>query len=231
VTSSETAAELRFEPPGPGPWELDPVHFPRPVTRYWDEMRPPAFRRGFGEFCAYYGLLIQTRDTRYVNGFSYRTIVPVAEDQVPERLQRAEEALSRKLWREQVREWEETVKPASIEAHRALQAVNPADLDDDELAAHLTRCRDRHAEMVYQHMRHTGAALIPTGDFLAHVGEWTALPAADLLALMRGSAPVSAGASAELERLLEALARDPGASRLLESDDDPAEVLQRLQAR
>ena len=33
----------------------------------------------------------------------------------------------------------------------------------------LTRCRDHHAEMIYQHMRFTAAAIVPTGDFLAHV--------------------------------------------------------------
>jgi len=31
--SEAAAGELRFEPPGPGPWNNDPVHFPRPVTR------------------------------------------------------------------------------------------------------------------------------------------------------------------------------------------------------
>ncbi len=52
--------------------------------------------------------------------------------------------------------------------------------------------------MIYQHMRFTGAAMLPTGDFLAHVVEWTDSSPAELLGLMRGSAPVSAGASAEL---------------------------------
>ena len=28
MTASDTSAELRFEPPGPGSWEQDPVHFP-----------------------------------------------------------------------------------------------------------------------------------------------------------------------------------------------------------
>ena len=44
-------------------------------------------------------------------------------------------------------------------------------------------------------MRHTGAAVIPTGDFLAHVGDWTGLGQAELLGLMRGASPVSSGAS------------------------------------
>ena len=54
--------------------------------------------------------------------------------------------------------------------------------------------------MITQHMRFTASAVVPTGDFLAHVGDWTGLPPAELLGLMRGASPVSAGASAELER-------------------------------
>jgi hypothetical protein len=59
--------------------------------------------------------------------------------------------------------------------------------------------------MISQHMRFTAAALVPTGDFLAHVGDWTGLSTADLLGLLRGTAPVSAGASAELDRLIAAM--------------------------
>src|SRR5215471_664153 len=60
---------LTFEPPGPGPWELDPVHFPRPVTPYWAEMHPEPFAHGFGDMTAYYGAPFQTRRTAYVSGF------------------------------------------------------------------------------------------------------------------------------------------------------------------
>ena len=33
---SSAATEYRFclDPPGPGTWTIDAVHFPRPVTRY-----------------------------------------------------------------------------------------------------------------------------------------------------------------------------------------------------
>ena len=46
MTSTESAGGLRFEAPGPGSWKQDPVHFPRPVTRYWTEVHPAAFARG-----------------------------------------------------------------------------------------------------------------------------------------------------------------------------------------
>jgi phosphohistidine swiveling domain-containing protein len=207
---------------------MDPVHFPRPVTRYWTELHPEPFRRGFREFTAYYGMLFHGLEMQYVNGFAYKTMVPLADEEVPARFQRAEEVFEGKLWRDQLREWDETFKPNSVATHRELQAVAPDDLSDEELVAYLTRCRDHHAEMIYQHMRYTGAAIVPIGDFLAHVGDWTGLPPADLLGLMRGSAPVSAGASAELERLQSAVAGDPDARRLLESKDDAGDVLEAL---
>jgi rifampicin phosphotransferase len=230
MSSAATATELHFEPPGPGSWELDAVHFPRPVTRYWAEVHPEPFRRGFAEFTRFYGMLIGGRDYRYVNGFAYGTVVPLAESELPERFARAQEVFDRKLWRDQLREWDETVRPDSIKAHRELQGVDPDLLSDDELASYLTRCRDHHAAMIYQHMRFTGAPSVPTGDFLAHAGDWTGLPIAELLGLLRGSAPVSAGASSELDRLRGAIDSDPDARRLLGSDDEPGGVLAALRS-
>ena len=220
--------ELQFEPPGPGPWEIDHVHFPRPVTRYWAEMHPEPFRRGFREFTRYYGMLLDSMEYQYVNGFAYRQPQPVAEQEIPERFQRAEEVFEGKLWREQLRNWDETFKPESIKTHRELQSVDPDGLSDTDLAAYLGRCRDHHAEMIYQHMRHTGAAMVPIGDLLAHVGDWTGLSAAELLGMMRGSAPVSAGASSELERLVATISQHPAARELLESEGEPEQVLDSL---
>ncbi len=48
---------------------------------------------------------------------------------------------------------------------------------------------------------------------------------------MRGAAPVSAGASAELERLIAAMAQDPKAQELLASKDEPGSVLKALRSR
>jgi pyruvate,water dikinase len=230
MSQAETASDLRFDPPGPGSWKLDAVHFPRPVTRYWAQTHPDPFRRGFGEFTRFYGMLIDTLDTAYPSGFSYTMMRPVAAEDIPARIQRAGEVFDGRLWREQLREWDEEVKPAAISAHRAIQAIDPEDLSDVELAVHLKRCHAHHAAMITQHMRFTAGAMIPTGDFLAHAGAWTGLPSSELLGLLRGAAPVSAGASAELERLVAATANDPRAHELLASEGDPAEMLEELRS-
>ncbi len=230
MTETEASTELRFEPPGPGPWSLDPVHFPRPVTRYWAETHPEPFFRGTNDFAVYYGMLIDGLQTEYVNGFAFNQLKPVPDEEAPQRFQRAAEVFEKKLWREQLRDWDEVRKPAAIARHREIQAVDPDTLSDEELVAYLVRCRDHHSAMITQHMRFTAGAVVPTGDFLAHVGDWTGLPPSELLGLMRGAAPVSAGASAQLERLVAAIGADPAARELLRSDDDAAGVLARLRA-
>ena len=206
------------------------MHFPRPMTRYWQETHPAAFKKGTNDFARFYGLLIDGIQIGYVNGFGYNQLMLAPQAQIPERIERAEQVIPKKLWREQLRDWDEKCKPSSIATHRELQAVNPDTLSDTELAAYLTRCRGHHSAMITQHMRFTAGALLPTGDFLAHVGDWTGLLPSELLGLMRGSAEVSAGGSDEMQRLKRAFAQDAKARDVLASSGDPAQVLTTLRA-
>jgi len=82
--------------------------------------------------------------------------------------------------------------------------------------------------MVFQHMRFSGAAMVAIGDLLAHSVDWTDVPPAELLSMMRGAAPVSAGASDELGAMIAAINGDPAARELLDSDGDPGQVLDEL---
>jgi pyruvate,water dikinase len=218
----------QFTAPGPGSWELDAVHFPRPATRYWTEMHPEPFAKGFAELAANYGLPFGGRRVAYVNGFMYGTAVHLATEEVPARFERAKEVFATRFWRQQLQEWDETWKPRAIAKHRQQQSVDAEGLSDEGLAAYLRQCRDHHAEMIYQHMRFTAAATVPTGDLLSHVIEWTGLPPARLLGMLRGAAPVSRGGSTQLERLISAVRQDPAARSLLESEGEPAKVLDEL---
>ena len=94
MASTETSTAIHVDPPGPGFWEQDSVHFPRPVTRYWAEMHPEPFQRGFRELTSFYGMLLDTLDMRYPEQFAYGQMRPVAESEAPARFQRAEEALA-----------------------------------------------------------------------------------------------------------------------------------------
>jgi pyruvate,water dikinase len=175
-------------------------------------------------------MLIDGLQIAYVNGFAYNQMMPAPEAEIPQRFQRAEEALAKKAWREQLHDWDTTVKPRAIAAHQAIQAVDPDALSDQELADYLTRCRDHHAAMIAQHMRFTASAVLPVGDFLVQVGAWTGLPPSELLGLMRGASDVSSGGSDERARLITAFANDPGAQQLLDSQDEPGRVLAALRS-
>lgn len=227
TTSNETGRSA----PGAGFWEQDPVHFPRPLTRYFQETHGPAFKKGTNDFARFYGMLIDGIQIAYVGGFAYNQVMPAPEEQIPARLKRASEVFGPKLWREQLREWDETAKPTAIAKHRELQAVDPDALSDADLAAYLTRCRDHHSAMMTQHMRFTAGAILPVGDFLAHVGDWTGIPHAELLGLMRGASEVSSGGSQEMRRLKQAFAADASARAALQTDVDPASILANLRAR
>ena len=230
MTASNPSTELHLEPPGPGPWTQDGVHFPRPLTRYFQEMHPAAFRAGTQEFARFYGMLIDGLQMAYVQGFGYNQVVPAPEAEIPERFQRAEQVYAEKVWREQLREWDERCKPTAIAQHLELQRIGPDAQSDAELVAYLRRCRDHHAAMITQHMRFTASAVLPVGDFLAHVGDWTGLPPSELLGLMRGSSEVSSGGSYEMERLKKAFEQDGAARELLASDDEAARLIDRLRS-
>jgi phosphohistidine swiveling domain-containing protein len=226
--ATSTKQQLTFEPPGPGPWDLDPLHFPRPVTAYWADMHPEPFALGYGDMTAYYGLPIQTRRAVYVNGFAYGQMEPLPEEAFPARVQRAAETFERKLWRDSAKEWQQVRKPASVQASLEIQAIDPDQLTDEELVAHLRRCREHHASMIRQHMAFTGTAVISPGDFLVHARQWTGLPTVKLLGLMRGASKVSGGSSPQHSALVAAYRADAAAREALDSDEDPGALLERL---
>lgn len=58
------------------------------------------------------------------------------------RLATSQKAFEGKLWREDLKRWDDEVKPAAIRAHLALQGVDVATLDDAALAKHVSACRD-----------------------------------------------------------------------------------------
>src|SRR5260221_1807286 len=113
MTASDTPTEVRFEPPGPGSGEQDPVHLPRPMTRYFQETHPPSFKRGTNDFARFYGLLIDGLQIGYVNGFGYNQVLPAPDTEIPQRFQRAEQVFAQKHWRAQLRDSIQNPEPSA----------------------------------------------------------------------------------------------------------------------
>jgi phosphohistidine swiveling domain-containing protein len=228
MSNNKETASNSFEAPGPGAWSIDRGHVPRPFSRLQAEIHPENLAKGFRDCARRYGLLLDTLDYQFVNGIAYSMVVPAPEAELPARFAAAAEVFDRKIWREDLAQWDNVVKPAAIKTHQELQAIEPDALSDEELLKLIERCHSHLGRMVQQHHRFNAAALVPVGDFMAHVAAWTGQPLNEFLALMRGAAPESAGSFPELDNLVGAIRNDSAAEEVLGSDAPDADILARL---
>jgi pyruvate,water dikinase len=237
-----------FTPPGPGVWELEATHLQRPLSRAMAAVFPAAATEGFREGMARYGMLLDHLEFGVVNRFVYVCPRPVGapkgakgpppkpifkilaklHPEMRKRVRRVAEVWATKFWREDVKRWDDDWKPAIAKENDELQRVDLRALTTTELIAHLERCFDAVRRAVTLHHSLNATAMLPTGDFLVHVHEWTGLSPAEVLPLFRGASRVSQGPAAELEALADAL--DADAQALLASNDSAA-IIDTLVAR
>jgi pyruvate,water dikinase len=217
---------IEFKAPGPGSWELEQTHFAKPATRYASTLFPKALARGFGEGTNRYGLLLDTLQMGFVNDFCYAKFVGVGapekaagppprviftlltwlHPEIRRRIATAPEVFAKKLWRADMRRWDEEIKPDSIARNRELQNTPITALGDSEFLAYLDKVRDNQFEMIYRHHIFTIPCCFPVGHFLAKVQSWTGLPSGEVLGVLKGAAPISRGVgAAPLEQLRAAL--------------------------
>jgi pyruvate,water dikinase len=240
-------SERSFAAPGPGTWELETTHLSKPVTAYTSAVFPDGLMRGFKEGTERYGLLLSHLKPVFIHGFCYMKAVPafVPEDapsgpppegffEQPElvsRIERGQQAIENKLWREDLKRWDDEVKPDSIRRNMELQAVDPGGLNTEELIGHLQDCFDNVKEMWYRHHLFSIPSILPTGLYMGNVCQWTGAPPGEVLGLLKGSSPVSRGLAinelAHVADLLRQAGVEPG-----QFEDQPAkEVLQALRTR
>src|SRR5688572_8230539 len=125
---------IEFKAPGPGSWELEQTHFARPATRYVGAMFADPLARGFGEGTKRYGLLLDTLKRLFDNDFCYGKFAGVGapenasgppprpifalltrlHPEIRRRIAAAPDVIDKKLWREDMRRWDEQYKPDSI---------------------------------------------------------------------------------------------------------------------
>jgi rifampicin phosphotransferase len=245
-----TNDSLQWSPPGPGVWEAEGAHFPRPVPRLGRKEFIEGFAKGFMESTARYGLLLSHMQPGVVNDFIYMKAVAFGAPEdakgpppkpilwlltrlhpaIRARIAQTRKAFEEKLWREDLRRWDEVDKPAALARHRELLAIDVSSLDDAALAAHGRDVIQHVHDMVLLHHRYTIPCMLPVGDLLVHVAEWTSESTAAVLQMLRGSTPVSRGILAsELETLASAIRNDPEAKIVL-GGRDPKSVIDALEA-
>lgn len=219
-------SDVEFKAPGPGVWELEQTHFARPATRFIADVFPEPLSRGFAEGTKRYGLLLDTMRSKFVHDFCYSKLCPVGapenakgpppklvfklltrlHPEIRRRIKDGSGAIDRKLWREDMKRWDEHYKPDSIDRNSRLQQADIQNLGDAEFIDHLTKARDNHSEMIYRHHIFTVPCCIPVGHFLAETQRWTGLTSGEILGLLKGAAPISRGVAAkELDDVRAAL--------------------------
>ena len=220
-------SSIEFTAPGPGSWELEQTHFSRPASRYMSALVAEPLARGFGEGTKRYGLLLDTMRMRFVNDFCYGKFLPVGapesalgppprpiftlltwfHPEIRRRIAAAPGVITQKLWREDMRRWDEEYKPDSIARNRKLQNTAVAALGDAAFLAHLDDVKANVVEMIYRHHVFTIPSSFPVGHFVSEVQRWTGLPSGEVLGVLKGAAPISRGVGApSLERLRSAIA-------------------------
>ena len=240
-----------FSPPGPGLWELEATHFPKPMPTFGLDRLIRGFKLGFAEGAEKYGLLISHFEIEIVNGFWYQQLVPFGATKgrthpppktilwlvtrlhpaMRRRIRSSREAFSEKRWREDLAAWDNVDKPAAIAKHGRLLRVDPRSLDEPALLDHLHACEAHIEDMTYLHQKYTVASFAPIGEFLVHTSEWTGKEPGELLDIMRGSSKVSLGISTqELETLTTAIVNDEHAQKTLMSSGDAQHTLDSLRS-
>ena len=229
---------------------MDATRVTKPLTGMLREIFTIGLEEGMREATARYGVLLETLEVKFVNGFPYVRPKPVGvpaggkpppkfvfrivmrvHPAIRRRIHTARDLFERRPWREEVRAWDEEVKPKTIAAHAEVDAVDVGALSDEALVAHLTRAFAHAVAMIKQDHTYNLTFIVPLGDFLAHASSWTGAPEAELLGLFRGASDISGGDSNERRALLRALGVDEGARAILTSDREPSEIVRELCAR
>src|SRR5688500_12892184 len=129
-----------FTPPSPGAWELEQTHLTKPPSVLIAELMPAPMMRGFSEGTRHYGLLLDHLDIAIINRFLYMAPRPVGAPKsakgtpprlvfeilrrvhpaIRQRVKRAEVALRDRVWRGDLKWWDDEIKPKLAAEGRAL---------------------------------------------------------------------------------------------------------------
>jgi len=220
---------IEWPAPAGGLWELESTHLRGGQPRVFQERAPRAFRDGFRETAARYGLPVDRFEVRFVNDHCYARMHPVGapeprlgrpskappplvlkvlarvHPELRRRARAARRALDGRLWQQERRVWEQTGRAELHAAARSLQAERVEDLDDLALVGHLGRCLDHLEHGIGTHFDLSPIHDVPVGRMLLACRDW-GIDAGEAYALLAGTSPASTASAVPLRRVAEAVA-------------------------
>ena len=219
------AMKPTWTPPGPGSWVCERSHgspgFTPLYRRIVSEHTAPTYRQVFAD----YGGAVDTLDMQFVNGACYRRLVPLvgaAKDtgKVPpkpvlwlatrlhpefrRREKQARSTMENRSFLDDIRAWNQRERGQWRAENLALQAIDPASLDDAALAQHLGHLDQHLVKGWRRHHQLHGSDLGPIGDLLAHAKQW-GLDLTAVMGLLRGASPATVDAARHGTKMAEAL--------------------------
>lgn len=219
---------VEWKAPAGGLWELETTHLRGAQPRVFQERATRAFRDPFMATAARYGLPIACIELRFVNDHCYARVRPVGapepkpgrpskappafvlwalarvHPELRRRAKAARRALDGRIWRDDLREWEQVGRPAMIVAGRDLQDEPVDQLDDDALIDHLARALDHLQLAMGTHFQLTPIHDVPLGRLLLACRSW-GIDDADVFPLLAGSSPASRASATRLAAIARAL--------------------------
>ena len=246
-----TGTDVEWTAPGRGQWERDEAHQAAPFCGYMADFFGDHFNPGFVTAFARYGVLLDHFEVAAVRGWLYFRPRPVGAPDKPgsglppkpvfkalfalhpglrARRKAAGAAVDARRWYEDAVRWDQEGREGFRRRLLALQAVDPAVLDEASLATHLARAHDLLADGFRQHFAGAVAHYIGVGDWALKACEWTGATPAEAIAALRGSSPASIATVAPLDRVAGAVRQAPGGRAILDERGDPTGRLARLRA-
>lgn len=220
-----TDSTLRFEPPGPGYWQLDRSHYfggTTPISQWLiQESMPAGMRRVFEEM----GMPAEALDARFVHGFMYTRLRPlISPDRPPKRLppkpvlklavrvhpvmrrraRTAARTIDEHPWRKVCQDWDQRIRPDLERKNLAFQDVDLAALDDAGLAAHVEQLLAHARETFELHFWLHGFDLGPIAMLITEAKGW-GLPTREVVTALKGASPSTAAPARALAELRAAV--------------------------
>jgi rifampicin phosphotransferase len=234
MTTTENQTDLEFVAPGPGTWERDVSHCAPSASRVFQRVASTTMNDAYRDVFAEWGAPLETMDVQFVHGRMFRRLVPLvgADKSGPpppkpvlwaatrlhpafrRRERNARRAIADRPYIDVVDGWLGGERDSWVDRNLAMQAIDPAELDDAALAHHLEVLDDHLLAGWHRHHELHGSDLGPIGDLLAHGKRWGLDPVATM-ELLSGDSPATREGRTLGRRMAEAVA---------EAGTDPATV-------
>ena len=219
------AENVRFDPPGPGHWEIDRTHFSGGTTPISAWLMEETVSAGMGRVFAELGVPAETLSMKVVNGFVYARLRPLIGADKPakklpplailklatklhpafrKRNKAATKALAERPWRKIVADWHATIKPELDRANLAIQDIDITTLDEHDFVHHVETCLQHIRKTSEMHFWLHGYDLGPLGMLIFDCERW-GIPPADVLSALAGASPSTAAPAVALSTMRAAV--------------------------